>query len=249
MEEVEIWKDIPGYEGLYQASNLGNIKSLGRKVIRKNGSIDTKSPKILKLSDNGKGYKSVVLSDDDSKVKSHYVHRLVAMTFLGYQDMSVDHIDQNRSNNKIENLRYLTSRENSSINKKNKSSKYTGVHLCKRINKWKVYIRIQGEKHYVGTFECEDEAGEAYKIALYNWNNFNITPKGNYLEPKDHKIFISENKTAHKKNEKIVFDTFTGIFYISLKEAYQSLCIPHDYKYLSSMVSGKRPNKTNLIYV
>lgn len=249
MMELEIWKDIPGYEGLYQVSDLGNIKSLGRRVLKSNGIYENKSSLILKQSDNGRGYKNVRLSDINGKPKSHYVHRIVALTFIGECEGVVDHIDGIRSNNKLSNLRYLSPRDNTSINKRNKTSKYTGVHLCKRSNKWRACIRIMQKKYPLGNFSCENQAGKAYQQALYNWEKYDINPKGEKLERKKSEVCTSKNKSAKKKNNKIVLDASTGIFYESLKEVHKLLYENSCYKYLSQMISGSRPNKTNLIYV
>lgn len=97
----EIWRDIPGYEGLYQASNLGRIKSLPRKY--------KPNESILKPQKRN-GYLKVELCKKDRKQYS--VHRLIMMTFSGSSKLSVNHIDGNKHNNNLENLEYCTQREN-----------------------------------------------------------------------------------------------------------------------------------------
>ena len=77
---IEEWREIEGYEGLYQVSNLGRVRSLDRVVIRSNGKPNTVSEKILKYGMN-RGYCAVVLCKDGKK-KMYKVHRLVAMAFL-----------------------------------------------------------------------------------------------------------------------------------------------------------------------
>ena len=105
----EIWKDIPGYEGLYQASNLGRIKSLKRKTINKNGKSMIFKGKILTPSISDKGYMRVVLRKN-SKPYCRNVHRLIAETFIINQNKkpTVDHIDRNKLNNNVNNLRWAT---------------------------------------------------------------------------------------------------------------------------------------------
>lgn len=97
----EVWKDIPNYEGHYQASNLGRIKSLKRKG------------RILKQGISHNGYLSVVLSKN-GKVKTYRVHRLICNTFIDnhFNKPEINHIDGNKKNNKISNLEWCTCSEN-----------------------------------------------------------------------------------------------------------------------------------------
>lgn len=96
----EVWKDIKGYEGLYQISNFGKVKSLY-------------SNKILKNGNNGKGYLFVFLCKDKNS-KRFYIHRLVAVHFLPLigNKTQVNHIDGNKNNNKVDNLEWCTNKEN-----------------------------------------------------------------------------------------------------------------------------------------
>ena len=101
----EQWKSVVGYEGLYEISNQGRIKSLDRiDALGRN-----RKGVILKPIDNGKGYLYVNLHDHNGKTKKQYVHRLCAFAFLGEcpENNEVDHIDGNHSNNTLKNLRYL----------------------------------------------------------------------------------------------------------------------------------------------
>ena len=99
----EIWKDIPGYEGKYQISNLGNVMSLHFKRSPTN-------KRLLKpMSDNGYGYLKVMLRDNGSyKMKS--IHRLVAEAFIPNPEEkpNVNHIDSNPKNNRVDNLEWCT---------------------------------------------------------------------------------------------------------------------------------------------
>lgn len=112
--EKEIWKDIPEYEGLYQASNLGRIKSLERYVNTYNGKAKCKkliNGKILKANYTKNGYLKVSLSKN-GKLKTFLVHLLVIRTFAGNNLLYTDHIDCNKSNNNLSNLEYVTPKEN-----------------------------------------------------------------------------------------------------------------------------------------
>lgn len=110
----EIWKDIPGYEGLYQVSNKGNAKSLSREIWNGKGYY-LREEKMLSNSPNPMGYNRVVLRDEDGKSYYVGVHYLVLMSFVGPkpEGYTVCHIDNDKMNNKLENLRYDSLRENS----------------------------------------------------------------------------------------------------------------------------------------
>lgn len=106
----EIWKDIKGYEGLYQVSNLGRVKSLDRVVEQKNNGSYTKTlykGKILKNHSTPNGYLNVHLSKN-GKASWKLIHRLVAETFLKKTPNKniVNHLDNNPKNNKVYNLEW-----------------------------------------------------------------------------------------------------------------------------------------------
>lgn len=96
---VEEWRDIPGFEGRYQASSLGRIRGVVSGKIK-----DT----VVKS-----GYLCVGIKVIGTKtVSTPYVHRLVATAFFGPSDLEVDHIDCDHMNNRLDNLEYVTRREN-----------------------------------------------------------------------------------------------------------------------------------------
>jgi hypothetical protein len=109
----ELWKDIPGYVGYYQISDLGRVRGLERESFNGVGSYTIKS-KILKEHPGGKmGYMGVSLCKE-GKPKTFRVHVLAALTFLGErpEGYHVGHLDGNPTNNRASNLRYLTVKEN-----------------------------------------------------------------------------------------------------------------------------------------
>ena len=116
MEQVEVWKDIPDYEGIYQASNLGRIRTApNKKTYSKLHGERTWKCRILKgRGDNIKTGKRVSLWKD-GKVKDWLVARLVAITFLGQptkEYSTVNHINGNRLDNNIKNLEWLSLGDN-----------------------------------------------------------------------------------------------------------------------------------------
>lgn len=102
---LEIWKDIQGFEGVYQVSNLGNVKSLFFH--------STNTPRLLKSSPTNCGYYKVQLHLN-GKPKTKYVHRLVAETFLPriQGKDQVNHKDGDKSNNALQNLEWVSASEN-----------------------------------------------------------------------------------------------------------------------------------------
>ena len=154
----ENWKDIPEYEGLYQVSDLGRVKSLkfGKE-------------RVLKAGTNSSGYLMVVICKD-KKQKTAMVHQLMAMAFLNHKPngntLVVDHINNVSTDNRLSNLQLISNRENTSKDKKGGSSKYVGVYWNKATKKWVAHIKINGKLKHLGYFEEEVEAHNAYQSKL-----------------------------------------------------------------------------------
>lgn len=109
----EIWKDIPNYEGLYQASNLGNIRTHKNKTTytEQHGVRHWKQRILKPKSQNYEtGYRVDLWKD--GKPKSYLVARLIAITFLGESNLTVNHINGNRFDNRLENLEWCSLKEN-----------------------------------------------------------------------------------------------------------------------------------------
>ena len=110
----EIWKDIPDYEGSYQVSNMGRVRSVDRVVTFNDGSMRKYKGKVLKPAITHRGYERVVLCIDNG-LTNKTVHRLVLETFkphVNMNDLEVNHMDGNKLNNHLTNLEWLTRRDN-----------------------------------------------------------------------------------------------------------------------------------------
>jgi hypothetical protein len=159
----EIWKDIPQFEGRYKVSSYGRIMSLN---FRMTGKIQE-----LKPRKNVKGYTKVILSGG----KNYFVHQLVAIAFLGHtpngNTLEVDHINENKSDNRLENLRILTARKNSTLcSYARKNGLPVGVTLLKRTGRYWSRISINRKQINLGSFTTSEEAGQAYQNKLKELN-------------------------------------------------------------------------------
>ena len=157
----EEYRFINGYTN-YKVSNLGSVKRLN---YRKKG-----SEKILRCSPNTKGYRKVDFTEN-GVTKTMKVHQLVAMAFLGHEPKGytnvVDHIDGDKLNNNVSNLRIVTHRENVSL-ARNKSG-FIGAYKSKS-GRYVSKIHVNGETFLLGTFDTPEEANRAYKNKLKQIN-------------------------------------------------------------------------------
>lgn len=169
MNQEEIWRDIPNYEGRYKISSTGIVKStvLIKKHRYSNEFVSKEI--ILKTQNGASGYKKVSLSKGNI-IKNANIHQLVAIAFLGHvpnQHKSVvDHINHDKHDNRVENLRIVTQRENSGHRKNKGTSKYNGVHWCKRGKRWVASIRINNKLKSLGYYKIEHDAHLAHEKAL-----------------------------------------------------------------------------------
>lgn len=110
---IEVWKDVEGYEGIYQVSNMGRVKSLKRNVLKSDGKIQPIPERILKGKRDKDGYIEVKLTNFNF-IKYIRVHRLVLITFLGYDShkSQVNHKNGVKDDNRLENLEWCTQVEN-----------------------------------------------------------------------------------------------------------------------------------------
>jgi hypothetical protein len=122
----------------------------------------------MSLHDNGYGYLSVGLVIN-GKLKTICIHKLVSIHFLGHKpdgyNIVIDHIDNDKLNNRADNLQLISHRENCTKDRRN-NSKYTGVHKPKGRKKWTSSIHCNGKRHFLGCFDTELDASNAYQAEL-----------------------------------------------------------------------------------
>ncbi len=150
----EIWKSIDGYAN-YEVSSFGRVRQAD-------------SERILKPFIRTDGYHEIGLTKN-KKRKKCYVHRLVANEFIDNinNKQNVDHINHDKGNNCVENLRWATNKQNQrNVSKqKNTSSIYKGVSWEKKLKKWRAMIQIERTSKHLGLFNDEVEAALAYNEA------------------------------------------------------------------------------------
>lgn len=171
--QEEIWKDIPNYEGLYQVSNLGRVKSLTRLIFCKYSYLQKDSRILTQIK--SRNYFQVFLYKN-KKPKCYTVHQIVAMVFLNHKPnktmcIVVDHINNDKTDNRVDNLQLITQRENSSKDVKNKTSKYTGVSWDKKRCKWFSQIYFNKKTYNLGRYKNEYDAYLKYQEKKQQFTN------------------------------------------------------------------------------
>lgn len=174
---VEVWKDIRDYENLYQGSNLGRVKSFDRWVKGRNGSVRLIKGRILKQCTDKDGYLQVVLCKNN-KQKTYKVHRLVAETFIPNTDNlpCINHRDECKTNNNVENLEWCDCKYNSNYGTRNKK-----VALKKKkpvlqytldgifVKEWPSAIDAEREGGFVSASICRCCRGRSKKHHNFIW--------------------------------------------------------------------------------
>jgi len=173
----EIWKDIKGYEGQYQISNLGRVKSLARiqKIGLRNIKIKPLKEIILKQSKSTSGYYQVCLCKNSVK-KTHAIHKLVAKHFILNENnkKQVNHIDGNKTNNFYKNLEWCSYHENlrhaiknglRAVNEKNGRAKLKNIEVLqiRQLYKTGKYTHAQlGEMYGIASSTTQQVISRRY---------------------------------------------------------------------------------------
>jgi hypothetical protein len=161
MPLAEEWRDCVGFEGYYQVSNLGNIRSLDR-MVRTNAKKPTyrqHKGKNLKPRKDAYGY-LITCFWVEGKKSTVKIHRLVLDAFIGVEPRFVcDHLNGVRDDNRLENLRWATVKENNNNRHKcNGASGHVGVRMDKRNGRWQSYITVEGKFMHVAYCETKEQA-------------------------------------------------------------------------------------------
>ncbi|SCJ53067.1 NUMOD4 motif [uncultured Clostridium sp.] len=228
---MEVWKDIPEFEGLYQASNLGKIRSLYR------GDYKELTPRK-----NRGGYYYVNLYKQ-KKRKTITVHKIIATTFIDNSEnkIYIDHINTIRTDNRVENLRWCTHKENcnNELTIKNKSISQRGNknHMYgKRLSeetKNKISLKLKAKFSGAGnpmykkkhSKEAKQKIGEMHKkenLSIETLEKMSTSKKGE-------KNWMYGKRGVNNPNAKKVFCITTGELFSSIKEAGEKYDIDSTY--------------------
>lgn len=170
---IEIWKDIPEWEGIYQVSNFGRLKSFKKHP----------DGLLLKQTNKNGDYFSVVLSKNN-RIKSTRTHRLVAENFIPNPENKpqVNHIDMNKQNNHVENLEWCTSSENTTHAYTNKPSMCVGMNYYNQNIRPKTILQLDMDDNLINEFK---NSTEAYKnTGVCARNILQVASKDEYLPGK-----------------------------------------------------------------
>lgn len=171
---MEIWKDIKNYEGYYQVSNHGRIRSVDRKILYKSGNWANHKGRVKKISTKTE-YRVALLSKNN-KQRLFKISRLVAQAFVDnpYSYNVVNHKDGNKHNDCVDNLEWTTNSDNvihafeSGLN--SKKNRIAGVFYEKRRKKWASYLYRDNKNIFIGRYKTFKQAKNAQSLYKANLN-------------------------------------------------------------------------------
>lgn len=161
---IEEWRDVVGYEGFYQVSNLGRIRSLDREIKHKNGKVFKANGKLLTITYSGNNYGRVILYKN-GKNSAKLIHRLVAGAFIPNVNnlKEVNHKDLDKTNNAVQNLEWVSPKQNTQHAFGNRHIKrYFGEDNHRAIVTEEVVLKIR-QLHSTGKYRYKD-IGEMFGV-------------------------------------------------------------------------------------
>lgn len=240
---IEIWKDIEGYEGMYQVSNMGRVRALDR--VKPNSGGQIAKGHILPQSDNGHGYRFVSLWKFN-KGRRFYVHRLVASAFIPNPNNFpiINHKDENKSNNRYENLEWCTQKYN--INYGNHMKRLKESYIANGNNRPIDVYDMKGT--FLKTFDCSNEVCKEIGInrrGLYlacqgvtkSYKGYRFAFHGEPLKP-----YMKEGKAAPVSVLQYDNEGYLSACYDSMREAekannlYRGFLRVHNIKHNGNIV-------------
>jgi hypothetical protein len=245
----EIWKDIKGYDGFYQVSNYGNVKSLDRTIYKKDGNTEFRKGQLMQKVIDKDGYYVVGLRRPDKSKKSYRVNQLVALAFIDNPDNydQTNHKDENRLNNYVYNLEWCTSKYNNNYGTRNE--KLTTYDKSKRV------VVFDKFGYYIGVYANLNEACQFYNLdkSLFrknrvytSYNEYILCYENNFDTVPE---FIDPTKLVKKTTDYIViYNVFTG----ALIKIYDDLILASldlntNIHMIRSRIKSKTPYKNFII--
>lgn len=160
------WRSIPGFKG-YEASNIGDIRSLKRG----------RGPRVLAQWKTNIGYMTIPLINNCGERQTQYVHRLVMRAFKGYSSLQVDHVSEDKTDNRRENLRYCSAEENHGYHYAKRGHFDRGIMYIESVGNFSARPYINGKIRHLGHFKTRQEAVDAVTYAKETGDYFKFRRK------------------------------------------------------------------------
>lgn len=172
----EIWKVIPEWEGFFMISTKGRVKSMAR-IVHRGYAPFMKKDKILRQKLTKTGYPMCILEKGERRVTAR-IHKYVMLTFIGPANgLVIDHLNMIKTDNRLDNLEYVTTRENNTRYLKMISSKEVGV-IYKGKGRYQAFIAVGSKVHSLGCFNSEKEAASQRALVLSDMSKLKEYTRG-----------------------------------------------------------------------
>lgn len=174
----EVWVPVDGYEGLYEVSSLGRVRSLDKLIDGFNGYGTfsyVKAGTVLKPLRKKSGYYQVNLYDEHGNMKSKAVHRIVLESFTGYHDLQVNHKNFDKGDNRLENLEWMTCVDNIHYSKKPRPVVCFDPATNVVVKVYPMMVQIKDDGHDLGAvYHCCNKDDGWYTHHGFGWRYANV---------------------------------------------------------------------------